>query len=307
MGLNIYVFVIFLYLYTYKLLDIDRYMKYCIIGNTNVGKSTFINMLVNRYECETGCTTYTKDVRYIDYNENILIDTPGFTYNKMTAHKFWNIYGDIIIDSSIIYVLISSDNIDNHDTWTIIKYLSNYTDNIYIIITKIDEIYKECYKKNKDVHMEIENCINIIKNMLVEENIYVVLISYICAECSFFINAQKSNFDYSNDIDLYYRLYKLPCGESHHKLLVMSNYYNFYDIHSKIKMYDFNNNKKQKEEQKQKEIEKEKQKQKETEKEYITEEYIKVTEDIDNKYEKNHNLFRYTYKCYSTINLCNIL
>ncbi|MCI5744784.1 MAG: ribosome biogenesis GTP-binding protein YihA/YsxC [Erysipelotrichaceae bacterium] len=62
----------------------------CIVGRSNVGKSTFINKICNHNSLAkvSGTPGYTKYLNFFDVNKNFyLVDTPGYGYAKLSASR----------------------------------------------------------------------------------------------------------------------------------------------------------------------------------------------------------------------------
>ena len=125
----------------------NKILSICIAGNTNVGKSAFLNKLIGKdisivnkkknTTIESIIGIYT-----IKKTQIIFYDTPGLDNNKFNQNKnikihFWN---SIILSDIILYFLDSSKKfvIDKN----IIKKVNNENKKIIFVLNKIDLIKK---------------------------------------------------------------------------------------------------------------------------------------------------------------------
>ena len=63
----------------------DDRKEICIVGRSNVGKSTFINKICNHNSLSkvSGTPGYTKYINFFDVNNSFyLVDSPGYGYAK---------------------------------------------------------------------------------------------------------------------------------------------------------------------------------------------------------------------------------
>ena len=128
----------------------SKILNICIIGNTNSGKSTFLNSIIGKeisISNKKRNTTIDSVIGIInDKNlQMIFHDTPGMIFSKSEIPKkkeikknFWN---SLLISDVILYFLDSTKNniFLNSD---ILKQLKKNKKNIFIILNKIDLIEK---------------------------------------------------------------------------------------------------------------------------------------------------------------------
>ena len=68
----------------------DDKKEICIVGRSNVGKSTFINKICNQNALAkvSGTPGYTKYINFFDVNSSFyLVDTPGYGYAKASWQR----------------------------------------------------------------------------------------------------------------------------------------------------------------------------------------------------------------------------
>lgn len=94
----------------------DDKKEVCIVGRSNVGKSTFINKICNHNSLAKVSSTpgYTKYINFFDVNNSFyLADTPGYGYAKASWTRdksFANMMQEYIYDrSNLICVIMIVD------------------------------------------------------------------------------------------------------------------------------------------------------------------------------------------------------
>ena len=121
-----------------------------IIGNTNSGKSTFLNTVIGKTVSITNKkrnTTIESIIGILNTNNTQIIihDTPGLAYIKSKLQKFRqikiNLWNSIIISNVILYIIdVTKKKISiNND---IIYYLKKEKKDIIILLNKVDLINK---------------------------------------------------------------------------------------------------------------------------------------------------------------------
>ncbi len=121
----------------------------CVTGKSNVGKSSFINMLANRKKLAKTSNTpgRTRLVNYFDFGEFILVDLPGYGYaetSKAEKDK-WAKSIEQFFDETKICLVISLFDIRHDptkDDITMIKYLYAKVLPFAIVATKADKLAK---------------------------------------------------------------------------------------------------------------------------------------------------------------------
>lgn len=94
----------------------DDKKEICIVGRSNVGKSTFINKICNQNSLAkvSGTPGYTKYINFFDVNGSFyLVDTPGYGYAKASWQRdesFANMMHEYIyLRTNLICVILLVD------------------------------------------------------------------------------------------------------------------------------------------------------------------------------------------------------
>ncbi|CAG2189405.1 unnamed protein product [Mytilus edulis] len=103
-------------------------LKFAVIGRSAVGKSSFINMMLdlqpdNTYYGETGARDTTKNAYAYKHpqNENItFFDMPGFGTMEMTIEKFLSMFGSDLNTFDYFFIFIDTV-IMERDVWLVEK------------------------------------------------------------------------------------------------------------------------------------------------------------------------------------------
>ena len=143
---------------SYSLADLpaEVYPEYAFIGRSNVGKSSLINMLVEKKNLAKTSSTpgKTRSINHFLINENwYLVDLPGYGYAKVSK-KERNQWRKLIFDYlqkrrnlMLLFVLIDSRIEPQKNDLEFINSLGHKALPFMIIFTKSDKI-----NKNKLIH-----------------------------------------------------------------------------------------------------------------------------------------------------------
>ena len=125
-----------------------------VCGKSNVGKSTFINMLANRNKlartsAEPG---RTRLVNYFDFGEFVLADLPGYGYARVSHAeklKWARLLDDFFAEGGIAHVLALADirHDPTADDLTMINFLYATQTPFTVIATKADKLAKTRVKE----------------------------------------------------------------------------------------------------------------------------------------------------------------
>lgn len=140
----------------------DNIKEICLIGRSNVGKSSFINILTNNYKLSKTSKIFgkTKMLNFFSINNDLfrIIDTPGYSFTKINKkYKNTNIdemlyeYLTIRKNLYLVCLLIDLRRFPNKDDIFIYKLLKYKKIKVLIIGTKLDKL-----KKN-DINKQIKN------------------------------------------------------------------------------------------------------------------------------------------------------
>ena len=125
--------------------------KYIIIGETNVGKSTFINYILNNDIIKTENKKYTtKETLMVQtkINNNIVNIYDTYGLETQTKQKIYAI-NKLIEEADRIIIIMDINNYQSKFNRYIIKQILKKEKNISIIITKLDTINDKIYYQEK--------------------------------------------------------------------------------------------------------------------------------------------------------------
>ena len=127
------------------------YPEFAFFGRSNTGKSSLINMLMNKKDLvKTGkMPGVTKTVNFFILNESISIaDLPGFGYAKLPAelkNKFLPLIHEYIAGRNnlkLAFLLIDARRIPGDFEFDILEKLYNHEIHAAIVLTKCDKLSK---------------------------------------------------------------------------------------------------------------------------------------------------------------------
>lgn len=121
----------------------------CVTGKSNVGKSSFINMLAMQKKLAKTSNTpgRTRLVNYFDFGEFILADLPGYGYaqvSKTEKEKWGKTLDDFfrMTDITLAISLVDIRHDPTEDDKMMIKYLYAQIIPFVLVATKADKIAK---------------------------------------------------------------------------------------------------------------------------------------------------------------------
>mgnify|MGYP005776661055 FL=1 len=127
----------------------DEKPEYLLIGRSNVGKSSFINTLINRknYARTSGRPGKTQTINFYKVNDAFyLVDAPGYGYagvSKTKRKKFGLMIEDYIVNREPlkqVFLLIDFRHKPTNDDIMMYNYLKYYKIPVTIIATKVDKV-----------------------------------------------------------------------------------------------------------------------------------------------------------------------
>lgn len=127
----------------------DNKPEYLLVGRSNVGKSSFINTLVNRknYARTSSTPGKTQTINFYLANEKFyLVDAPGYgfaTLSKEKQKKFGLMMEDYLENRSNlkqVFMLVDFRHKPSADDIDMYNYLKYYKIPVTIVATKIDKI-----------------------------------------------------------------------------------------------------------------------------------------------------------------------
>lgn len=137
--------------------------EFMLVGRSNVGKSSFINTLVNRknlaYTSGKPGKTQTLNF-YLVNNSFYFVDVPGYGYaavNKKIQEKFGKMIEEYLEkrDELIrVFMLIDFRHKPTEDDKLMYNYLKYYNIPVTIVATKVDKVGSSKIEKNKKIILD---------------------------------------------------------------------------------------------------------------------------------------------------------
>lgn len=157
----------------------DNKSEFLLIGRSNVGKSSFINAIINRknYARTSATPGKTQTLNFYKVNDEFyLVDAPGYGFAKVRnslKKKFGLIIENYLKSRSNlkrVFLLIDFRHKPTEDDVLMYNYLTYYNIPVTIVCTKVDKVSKNSYQKNKNA---------IIKELSLEDDSNIILFSSI--------------------------------------------------------------------------------------------------------------------------------
>ena len=147
----------------------DNKPEFLLVGRSNVGKSSFINTLVNRKSVAriSSIPGKTQTLNFYLINKSFyLVDVPGYGFAKVSK-KLKNKFGIIIEDYlkerdnlKLVFMLVDFRHKPTEDDVLMYNYLKYYNIPVTIIATKTDKVSRNSYDKNIKIIKETLNLID---------------------------------------------------------------------------------------------------------------------------------------------------
>ena len=134
----------------------DGKTEFLLVGRSNVGKSSFINTLINRknFARTSSIPGKTQTLNFYLINDYFyLVDAPGYGYakvNKQLKDKFGLTMEDYLEgreNLKMVFMLIDFRHKPTEDDLLMYKYLKYYNIPVTIICTKVDKVSKNSHEK----------------------------------------------------------------------------------------------------------------------------------------------------------------
>ena len=138
----------------------DNKNEFLLVGRSNVGKSSFINAIINRKNfARTSATPgKTQTLNFYLINDFFyLVDAPGYGFakvNKQLKDKFGLImesYLESRKNLKMVFMLIDFRHKPTEDDILMYNYLKHYNIPVTIICTKVDKISKNSEQKQINI------------------------------------------------------------------------------------------------------------------------------------------------------------
>ena len=138
----------------------DNKNEFLLVGRSNVGKSRFINTLINRknFARTSAKPGKTQTLNFYLINEFFyFVDAPGYGFarvSKKLKNKFGLIMEDYLESRSnlkMVFMLIDFRHKPTEDDVLMYNYLKHYNIPVTIICTKVDKVNKNTHQKNINI------------------------------------------------------------------------------------------------------------------------------------------------------------
>ena len=136
----------------------DKLPEFLIVGRSNVGKSSFVNTMINRknFARTSSKPGKTQTLNFYKINSDFyFVDVPGYGYaltDKKTQMKFGKMIEEYVANRKElkeVFMLIDFRHKPSDDDILMYKYLKYYNLKVTLVATKIDKIafgQREKYK-----------------------------------------------------------------------------------------------------------------------------------------------------------------
>ena len=138
----------------------DQKKEFLLVGRSNVGKSSFINSIINRknYARTSATPGKTQTLNFYKINDEFyLVDAPGYGFAKVRnslKKKFGLIIENYLKSRSnlqMVFLLIDFRHKPTEDDVLMYNYLKYYNIPVTVVCTKVDKVSKNNHQKNKNV------------------------------------------------------------------------------------------------------------------------------------------------------------
>lgn len=147
----------------------DNKKEFLLVGRSNVGKSSFINTIINRKSfARTSATPgKTQTLNFYKVNDEFyLVDAPGYGFAKVrdSLKKKFGLIIESYLKSrgnlQMVFLLIDFRHKPTEDDVLMYEYLKYYHIPVTIVCTKVDKVSKNNHEKNKKAvlkELKLEN------------------------------------------------------------------------------------------------------------------------------------------------------
>lgn len=138
----------------------DQKEEFLLVGRSNVGKSSFINTIINRknYARTSSTPGKTQTLNFYKVNDDFyLVDAPGYGFAKVrnSLKKKFGLIMESYLKSrenlKMVFLLIDFRHKPTSDDIMMYDYLKYYNLPVTIICTKVDKVSKNNHSKNKNI------------------------------------------------------------------------------------------------------------------------------------------------------------
>ena len=141
----------------------DNKSEYLLVGRSNVGKSSFINTLINRknYARTSATPGKTQTINFYLVNDKFyLVDAPGYgfaTLSKTKQKKFGLMMEDYLVNRpnlKQVFMLVDFRHKPTNDDLMMYEYLKHYKLPVTIVATKIDKVGVTSHQKQRNMILD---------------------------------------------------------------------------------------------------------------------------------------------------------
>ena len=141
----------------------DGDSEYLLVGKSNVGKSSFINTLINRknYARTSATPGKTQTINFYHVNEKFyLVDAPGYGFamlSKQKQKKFGLMMEDYLKNRpnlKQVFMLIDFRHKPSNDDLMMYNYLKYYKIPVTIVATKTDKVGITLHQRQRNMILE---------------------------------------------------------------------------------------------------------------------------------------------------------
>ncbi len=141
----------------------DSLPEFLVVGRSNVGKSSFVNVLINRknFARVSSKPGKTQTLNFYLVNKDFyIVDVPGYGYastDKLKQMKFGKMIEDYLENRKClkeVFMLVDSRHKPSEDDVLMYNFLKYYKLKVKVIATKMDKISVNQKEKQKKVIME---------------------------------------------------------------------------------------------------------------------------------------------------------
>ena len=138
----------------------DNKEEFLLVGRSNVGKSSFINTIINRknYARTSSTPGKTQTLNFYKINDSFyLVDAPGYGFAKVrnSLKKKFGLIMESYLKSrenlKMVFLLVDFRHKPTSDDIMMYDYLKYYNVPVTIICTKVDKVPKNNHAKNKNI------------------------------------------------------------------------------------------------------------------------------------------------------------
>ena len=141
----------------------DNQSEYLLVGKSNVGKSSFINTLINRknYARTSATPGKTQTINFYHVNDKFyLVDAPGYGFamlSRQKQKKFGLMMEDYLENRpnlKQVFMLIDFRHKPSNDDLMMYNYLKYYKIPVTIVATKTDKVGITLHQKQRNMILE---------------------------------------------------------------------------------------------------------------------------------------------------------